>query len=182
MGLASLLRAQCERGGAGDGAGGADHGAGPPLLRFFVAAPLHVGGGVVVRPRRTGDNGSDVVALPRTGRLLLHGRALKTEQQKYKSSSLHGELRETRQHLDSNPHEVVLYLCYYALLPRLSELLPGNEMDGAARLLHGGNQALPALHRVCKWTGSTRRGALPLHLLGLSSQVAVLRVQMARYT
>lgn len=148
MGLASLLRAQRERGGAGDGAGGADHGAGPPLLRFFVAAPLHVGWGVVVRPRRTGDNGSDVVALPRTGRLLLHGRALKTEKHKYKSNGLHGELRDPAAS-ECNPHEVVLYLCYDTLLPRLSELLPGNEMDGAARLLHGGNQALPALHRVC---------------------------------
>lgn len=112
MGLASLLRAQRERGGAGDGAGGADHGAGPPLLRFFVAAPLHVGWGVVVRPRRTGDNGSDVVALPRTGRLLLHGRALKTEKHKYKSNSLYRELIETQQHLD----EILTSLCYTCVM------------------------------------------------------------------
>lgn len=178
MGLAALLRAQRERGGAGDGAGGADHGAGPPLLGFFVAAPLHVGGGVVVRPRRTGDNGSDVVALPRTGRLLLHGRALRDgKKQKYKSR---GAERKAAAAYGRNPHDVVLYLCYDALLPRLSQLLPGNEVDGAAGLLHGGNQALPALQRVREWAGPTRRGALPLHLLGLSSHVAVLGVQMAR--
>lgn len=79
MGLATLLRAQRQRGGAGDWAGGTDHGAGPTLLSFFVAAPLHVGGGVVVRSRRTGYDGTDVVALPRTGRFLLQGWTLRRE-------------------------------------------------------------------------------------------------------
>lgn len=42
------------------------------------------------------------------------------------------------------------YLCYDALLARLSELLPGNEVDGAPGLLHRGHHALSALHGVRK--------------------------------
>lgn len=83
--------------------------------------------------------------------------------------------REQRAH-GCDPHNFVSYLCYDTLLPRLPEFLPRNEMDGATSLLDGGNHALPALHWVCQGAGATWRGALPLHLLGLSSQVAILRV------
>lgn len=78
MGFAALLRAERQRGGAGDRAGRADHGAGSPFLGFFVAAPLHVGGGIVVGSRRTGYDGTDVVSLPRSGCLLLHRWTLRS--------------------------------------------------------------------------------------------------------
>lgn len=74
------------------------------------------------------------------------------------------------------------YLCYDALFPRLPKLIPGNEPDVAIDVLPGWYPALPALQWVRKCTSHTEWGALSLHLLCLPSQVAILRVQMTRYT
>lgn len=75
-----------------------------------------------------------------------------------------------------------IYLCYDALFPRLPKLIPGNEPDVAVDVLPGWYPALPALQWVRKCTRHTEWGALSLHLLCLPSQVAILRVQMTRYT
>lgn len=89
VGLAALLGPQRERGGAGHGGGRADHGTGPALGTLVVARPLgahvHVSGhGVaghaVVGPGQVGHDGADVVALALAGRLLLHGRTLRVEE------------------------------------------------------------------------------------------------------
>lgn len=74
------------------------------------------------------------------------------------------------------------YLCDDPLFPRLPELIPGNETDVAIQFLPARSSALSALQRVREGTSDTEWGSLSLHLLCLSSQVAVLRIQMARYT
>lgn len=75
-----------------------------------------------------------------------------------------------------------VYLWNDALLAGRSELLSRNEVNRAPRLLHRGHPALSALHWVREQTRSTQWGALSLHLFSLPPQVAILRVQMTRYT
>lgn len=79
------------------------------------------------------------------------------------------------------------HLCYDAIFAslghhhdfgHLSELLSGDEVDGSAPLLHGGNHAVSALHWVSHLARPSGRGALSLHLLGLSPHVAILGFQV----
>ena len=63
----------------------------------------------------------------------------------------------------------------------MSHLLPGDEVDGAAPLLHRGHHGVPALQVVRHGGGPAGRGGLPLHVLGLPPHVGVLGLQVARY-
>lgn len=169
MGFATLLWPQRQWRRARYGTSCTDHCTGAPFRCVFISASLSTHLQVwLCTVVGTAHDGADIMAFPWTSHLLLHGRSLQRPQWELT------QLASMKCLIVSTWVISIIFSVYLyndALLSRLSELFPGNEVDRAPSLLHYG---LSAFHRIRQRARPTRWGALSFHLFRFPPHVAIL--------